>query len=174
MLTKADIEKFFLAEKQTGLLILIIGAIALVLGVIFMLVFRTALFKGVAWPLLLIGGFELFVGFSIYKRADAERIRLVYSYDMNPSVLKQEELPRLQHATSQMNIYRMVELGLALLGLILMIYFRSEAERSFWVGLGLSLIIQCMIMFVIETGALNRAKEYTRKLSAYLAAWPQN
>ena len=173
MLTKPDIEKYFMAEKQAGLLVLVIGVIAVLIGLIFFLVLKTNLFKGAAIPLLVLGALECFVGYSIYKRSDADRISNVYAYDMNPQQLRTEELPRMETVNKNFVIYKGVEVGLAVLGIILMILYRGQAERSFWVGFGLTLVIQGVLLFGMETIATQRAKDYTRKLSAYLAAWPQ-
>jgi hypothetical protein len=48
MLTKADIEKYFLAEKQAGLFFLVIGIIAILLAFAFFFYWKTSLFKGMA------------------------------------------------------------------------------------------------------------------------------
>lgn len=173
MLNKPDIERYFLAEKQAALLLLIIGIIAVLIGILCFFVFKGNLLKGAAVPLLAIGLFECIAGNSIYKRSDADRVRIVYAYDMNPPLLKTEELPRMQALNKNFRMYQAVEFGLAVLGILLMIYFHGQAHRSFWVGFGLTLIIQSVLMFGIETMAAHRSKEYTRKLSAYLAAWPQ-
>lgn len=173
MLTKSDIEKYFLDEKQGALLVLIIGCIAILLGLIFFFAFRTSLFKGAAVPLLALGIMECFVGYGIFKRSDEDRINLVYAYDMDPSQLKTEELPRMKELNKRFMIYQSVEIGFVLAGIILMILFNGRTERSFWVGFGLTLVIQGVLLFGIETMASQHAKEYTRKLSAYLAAWPQ-
>lgn len=173
MLTKPDIERYFLAEKQAGLLVLIIGVIAILIGLVFFFVFKSPLFRGAAIPLVALGLLECIVGNSIHKKSDDDRVRLVYAYDMNPQLLKTDELPRMQTVNKKFGIYQSVEIGLAVLGIILMICFSGEAHRSFWVGFGLTLIIQSVLLFGLETIATHRAKEYTRKLSGYLAAWPQ-
>ena len=173
MLTKADIEKYFMAEKQAGLIVLIIGLIAIVLALIFFFAIRTGLFKGAAIPFLFLGLMECMIGYAIYNRSDNDRIKNVYAYDMNPQQLKTEELPRLQKLDKHFVVYKSVEVGFALLGIIIMLLFLGQAEKSFWVGLGLALLIQGILLFGIETIASQRAKEYTRKLSAWLAAWPQ-
>lgn len=173
MLTKPDIERYFLAEKQAALLLLIIGIIAVLIGIVCFFLFKGSLFRGAAVPLLAFGLFECITGNAIYKRSDADRVRIVYAYDMNPPLLKTDELPRMQALNKTLGVYQAVELALLVLGIILMIYFRGEAQRSFWIGFGLTLIIQSVLMFGMETMAAHRSKEYTRKLSAYLAAWPQ-
>lgn len=172
MLTKPDIEKYFLAEKQAALIVLIIGAIAVLLALIFFFAFRTSLFKGAAVPLLALGILECIVGYTIHKKSDADRVRIVYAFDMNPQQLKSEELPRMQEVNKKFGTYQAFEIGLVVIGIVLLIMYRGQTERTFWVGLGLGLIIQGILLFGMETISTQRAKEYTRKLSAWLATWP--
>src|SRR5437762_4412597 len=96
MFSKQDIEKYFLAEKQLGLLFIVVGAVAIVLAIIFFFLLKTSFYKGAAIPLLVIGLIQLIAGTTVYKRSDNDRIRNVYAYDMNPGQLKNEELPRMQ------------------------------------------------------------------------------
>lgn len=168
MLTKADIEKYFMAEKQAALVVLIIGVVAIVLSLVFLLALRTNLFKGAAIPLLVLGLMQCAVGYSIYKRSDGDRIRNVYAYDMNPDQLRKEELPRMQKVEKHFVIYKAVEIGFAVIGIILIFLYKGQPEKSFWVGFGLTLLIQGVLLFGIESIASQRARSYTLQLSAWL------
>ena len=84
MLTRADIEKYFLAEKQTGLIFIVIGVVAILLAIGFFFYWKTSLFKGMAIPLLIFGLLEAIAGYTIYNRSDKQRIDNVYAFDMNP------------------------------------------------------------------------------------------
>ncbi|NML19727.1 hypothetical protein HHL16_02525 [Pseudoflavitalea sp. G-6-1-2] len=170
MLTKADIEKYFMAEKQAGLIVLIIGLVAIVLALVFFFALRTNLFKGAAVPLLLLGLMECAIGFSIYRKSDGDRIRNVYAYDMNPDQLRNEELPRMQKVEKHFVIYKVAELGFAIIGIVLIFLYKAQPEKSFWVGLGLTLLIQGVLLFGMETIAAQRAKVYTQKLAEWLTA----
>ena len=55
MLTKADIEKYFIAEKQESLVFLVIGIAAILLALIFYFAVKTQVFRGAAMPLLVLG-----------------------------------------------------------------------------------------------------------------------
>ena len=169
MLTKADIEKFFLAEKQAGLIMLIIGIIAVVVAIIFF--FKGNFYKGAAIPLLLIGFFEVFTGYGIYKRSDEHRIKSVYAYDMNPGELQSKELPGMQKALKGIETFRWIELGLLVVGLALVLVYRSHPDKSFWYGLGMGLAIQSLIMFVMETQAQKNVKNYTQQLGTFVAKY---
>ena len=167
MLTKTDIEKYFLAEKQVGLIFFIIGIIALVLALVFFLILRTNFYKGAAIPLLLFGLIELVIGFTMWKRSDGDRIRNVYAYDMNPQELKEKELPRMQKVTKSFTIYKWVEVTLIITGIVLIVLYRTKPEKAFWFGLGITLTLQVLLMFGADNMAEKRAKEYTSKLETY-------
>ena len=66
MFSKQDIEKYFLAEKQLGLSFIVIGAIAMVLAIVFYLVLKTSFYKGAAIPLLGIGLIQLVASMSLF------------------------------------------------------------------------------------------------------------
>ncbi len=90
MFTKADIEKYFNAEKAESLLFLGIGIAGIIVAVLFLFVLKTQFYKGAAVPLLLVGVVMGIVGYTVYTRSDGDRIRNVYAYDMNPGELKEK------------------------------------------------------------------------------------
>ena len=73
MFTKADIEKYFMAEKTFGLVFAIVGIAAVVAALLFYFSLKTNFYKGAAVPLLLTGLlFDLRVvggGFAILLRS---------------------------------------------------------------------------------------------------------
>jgi len=168
MFTKADIEKYFMAEKQAGMFFMVIGVIALLLAIAFFFFLKTGFYKGAAIPLLLIGLIELAVGFTVYKRSDADRIRNVYAYDMNPGQLQNQELPRMKTVNRNFIIYRWVEIVLVVCGLALIYFFRSNPTQAFWFGIGLTLSIQAIIMLVADQAAETRAKLYTKGMEQFI------
>ena len=169
MFTKADIEKYFLAEKQAGLLFLVIGAAAVVLAIIFFFALKTNFYKGAALPLLIVGLLECVIGFTVYKRSDGDRVRNVYAYDMNPGQLKQEELPRMKKVTRSFVMIKWVEIVLALAGIGLAFYCKAHPEKSFWYGLGITLAIQAIIALGADYYAEKRALVYTKGLESHLS-----
>ena len=85
MFTKADIEKYFNAEKQESLLFMLIGVAGIIAALVFFFFLKTNFHKGAAIPFMLVGLLLAMVGYIVYKRRDDDRIRNVYAYDMNPS-----------------------------------------------------------------------------------------
>jgi len=168
MLTKADIEKYFIAEKGESLLFLIIGLAAIVLVIFSYLSLKTSFWKGAAIPLLLIGIIQAIVGYTVYARSDEQRINNVYAYDMNPDRLRNEELPRMQAVNKRFTLYRWIEIVFIICGLILVFVQRNESPRSFWYGLGLALAIQSAIMLAADYFAEKRAQVYANQLQDFV------
>jgi len=168
MFSKQDIEKYFLEEKQLGLLFIIIGSVAVVLAIIFYFFMKAPFYKGAAVSLLLMGLVQLVLGFTVYNRSDEDRARNVYAYDMNPGQLKNEELPRIKKVLSNFTIIKWVEMALLVTGLVLILYYRSNAEKTFWYGLALALTVQVLILFIGDASAERRAKLYTTGLETFV------
>ena len=168
MFTKADIENYFLAEKQESILFIFVGIVAILLALLFLLLMRGPFYKGAALPLLLVGLLQLGAGYTVYKRSDDDRMRNVYAYDMNPGQLKNEELPRIQKVNSHFVIYRWTEIVLLLTGLALLFYFKPQPSGQFWFGLGLTLAIEAAIMLGADYVAEQRAHSYTKGIESFL------
>jgi hypothetical protein len=169
MFTKADIEKYFMAEKQESLLFVGVGIAAIVLAVVFYFVCKTPFYRGAAIPLLLVGLLLGVVGFTVYKRSDSDRLRNVYAYDMNPGELKGKEMPRMATVMKNFVIYRYTEILLAIIGTVLFFYFRNNAARQFWCGLGCTLAIMALIALAADYFAEKRGKVYINGLQGFVS-----
>ena len=168
MFTKTDIEKYFNGEKSESLLFLSIGMAGVVAAVFFFFALKTNFYKGVAIPLLLIGLLLGIVGFTVYNRSDADRIRNVYAYDANPSELKMKELPRMQAVMKNFVIYRWVEIVLAITGIVLFVYFRSNPAQIFWKGVGLTLAIMALLALTADYFAEVRGRIYINGIESFV------
>lgn len=168
MFSKADIEKYFVAEKQESLLFLCIGIAAIILAAVFFFALKPAFYKGAALPLLLIGIIQIVVGYTVYARSDSDRTRNVYAYDMNPGELQTKELQRMQAVNKNFVLYRYVEIALALTGIALVFIFKSNNEKSFWVGLGFTLAVQSLLMLGADFFAEKRAHVYTSGIENFV------
>ena len=167
MFTKAEIEKYFIAEKQESLLFLIIGIAAVVASLIFFFAIKTSFYKGTAIPLLIVGLLLGIVGYTVYKRSDGDRLRNVYAYDMNPSELKQKELPRMRAVMKNFVRYRYTEILLFLSGAGLYIYFTRNASNAFWRGLGLGLAVMALLVLFADYFAEKRGKQYIEGIGSF-------
>jgi membrane protein implicated in regulation of membrane protease activity len=169
MLTPNDIEEYFAAEKQAGMAFLIIGVIAVVLGVVFIFVFKTAFYKGAAIPLIAIGLIQGIAGATVFRRSDQDRIRNVYAYTMNPAQLREKELPRMIKVNRNFRILKVVEIIFIITGLLLIILFRTKPGFIVWKGIGITLLLQSILVLGADILAEKRALIYTRKLAEFVA-----
>jgi predicted membrane channel-forming protein YqfA (hemolysin III family) len=168
MFTKADIEKYFIAEKQESLLFVVIGIIAILLALWFYFFLKANFYKGAALPLLVIGLIQLVVGYTVYQRSDGDRVKMVYACDMDPGKLKNEELPRMQTVNRNFIIYRWVEILLLATGTVLVLCFKSKPSGAFWCGLGITLALQAALMLGADAIAEKRATTYTKGLESFV------
>jgi drug/metabolite transporter (DMT)-like permease len=170
MFGTSDIEKYFNSEKQESILFFAIGITGIITAVIFSFFFKTNFYKGAAIPLLLIGLMLGIVGFTVYKRSDANRIRNVYAYGLNPTELQQKEIPRMKTVMNNFVVYRWVEIVLALAGVALILFFKDNADQLFWKGLGLTLAIMALIALTADYFAEKRGKIYLKGLQEFTQA----
>ena len=168
MFSKTDIEKYFNAEKNASLLFITIGAAAIIAAIIFFFFIKTNFYKGAAIPLLVIGLLVGIVGFTVYKRSDADRIRNVYAYDLNPAELKQKEIPRMQTVIKNFIVYRYVEILLALVGIGLFFYFKNNDALQLWKGFGLTLTIMALLALTADYFAAQRGEVYRKGLQSFI------
>lgn len=170
MFSKTDIEKYFLAEKNFGLVFSIVGMVTIIIAVIFFLSLKTNLYKGAAIPLLLAGLLFGIAGFSVYKKSDKDRLKNVYALDMNPGELKNKELPRMEKVMKNFVALKYAESALFLLGLILFIYFRNDELQTFWKGFGISLALMALLAWGADHFAERRAALYYNGLKSFLVS----
>jgi predicted membrane channel-forming protein YqfA (hemolysin III family) len=168
MFTKQDIERYFIAEKQESLIFIIIGGLAIVLALVAWFYGKASFFRGAAIPLLIVGLIQGIVGYTVYKRSDDDRVRNVYAYDMNPGQLKSDELPRMEKVNKNFDIYFGIEVALAVLGVVLVIYFRRKPAQLFWYGFGVALAIQALVMLTADYFAEKRADKYTAGIEEFV------
>ena len=167
MFTKAEIEKYFNAEKQESLLFMLIGVAGIIAALVFFFFLKTNFYKGAAIPFMLFGLLLAMVGYIVYKRSDADRQRNVYAYDMNPTELKDKELPRMKAVMKNFIIYRYTEIFLFLVGTTLYIYFIRDFTKDFWRGFGLALAIMAILALTADFFAEKRGKVYMKGLEIY-------
>jgi len=168
MLTKNEIEKYFNAEKNESMLFIAIGIAAIVLAIVFFFYLKSNWYKGAAIPFMVVGLMHLVIGSIVFKRSDTDRIRVNYAYDMNPSELSTKEIPRMALVNKNFIIYRYTEIVLLLIGFALYFFFRSNPDKSFWVGLGVALAIEAAVSLGTDFFAERRATAYTIQLEQFV------
>ena len=168
MLTKAGIEQYFVAQKQAGLVFLLIGLAAILVALASWFYYKTPFWRGAALPLLVIGLMQVAAGYIIYRQSDPLRISAVYALDMNPLQLKEQELPRMYSVQQRFNGYRVVQWILLGAGIGLLLLFRRNPDAAFWYGLGSTLALQAAVLLIIYYFAWERARIYTAQLESFV------
>jgi hypothetical protein len=171
MLTKPDIEKYFIAEKQEALLFLIIGIASIIIPLLLYIFYKTNFIKGFCMPFVTIGIIQCVVGYTVYKRSDADRTTNVYNYDMNPNYFANTELPRMQKVNNSFNLYKYIEIALLIVA-VGIIFFKQSAflhtQNSLWLGIAIALAIQSFTMLIADMVAQQRALLYTQQIEAFI------
>ncbi|MCU0388386.1 MAG: hypothetical protein MUE71_07240 [Chitinophagaceae bacterium] len=168
MFTKADVEAYFNGEKQESLLFMIIGVVAVLAATFLFFYLKHQWAKGAAIPVLLIGIIQLVVGYTVFSRSDEQRKDIVYKMDMNTDALAKEELPRMEKVMKNFAAYRYTEIGLLLTGAVLFVFFRSNPDKQFWMGIGAGLALQAALMLLADGLAERRGHKYLEGMKGYL------
>lgn len=166
------IYKYFVAEKQESLLFLIIGIAAIMAGIIFLVFIKSnpAFFKGAAIPLLVIGIIQCVVGVTVYSRSGRQMKDVAYNMGMEPKLFAtQQELPRMKKVMKSFAVYRWTEIAFIITGLVLIFLFRTNPDRAFWYGLGITLAIQGVLMLGADYFAEKRGGIYTEEIKKMTA-----
>jgi predicted membrane channel-forming protein YqfA (hemolysin III family) len=160
------VHKYFMAEKQAGLLFLIIGSVAVLLSVVFFFFIKSnpSFYKGMAAPLIVIGLLQLVVGIAVFNRSDKQRMDVSYKIGMDPGFVKNTEQPRMEKVQQNFSIYKYAEIALLIAGIVLIVLYRTNADKSFWYGLGIALAIQCVICLTADVVAAKRGEAYLNRL----------
>lgn len=160
------VHKYFMAEKQAGLLFLIIGSVAVLLSVVFFFFIKTnpSLYKGMAVSLVVIGLLQLIIGYTIHHRSDKQRMDVAYHIGMDPGFIKNTEQPRMEKVQSNFTVYKYAEIALLVAGIVLIVLFRTNADKQFWYGLGIALAIQSVICLGADMSAAKRGDRYLKEL----------
>ena len=168
MFSKTDIEQYFSAEKQAGLIFLSFGIVAVIAAIVLLFVLKTPFYKGAAIPMIIVGLIAGGIGFTIYKRSDDDRIRNVYAYDLNPDDLKQKEYPRMQKVMKSFRVIIIAEVVFLIVAVFLFFYFRTNTAQQLWSGVGAGLLIMAIVALILDISAQRRAAVYIKGLETFI------
>ena len=164
MNNKIDFIKiFFTEEKIESLIFIFLGIIAICLAFIFLFVIKYSFYKGIAYPLLIIGIIQLTFGSLSFLKSDSDMKRKEFYNKNQTEYIIQNELPRMEIVIKNLIIYKWIEISLMLLGVFLYFCFRYSTQK-FWKGLGLGLLIQALIMLSLDFVAERRSVTYLNKI----------
>ncbi len=159
------IEKYFSGEKGESYLFLIMGIIALIFALYFVLFLKQPFWKGVAIPFVVIAILEITVGATIVARTPADKLRVETIIKNEPSKINSEEIPRMQKVMKNFIVFRYTEIVLILIGIILMY---ALPQYNFWKGIGLGLFLQASIVLALDFFAEKRGSYYLDYLTEFV------
>ena len=157
-----SVVKYFNGEKAESYIFILIGLIAFVMAIYFILGLKTSFWRGVAIPFILVAGLEFIVGYTIVIRSPKDIKRVENYIKSDPQNIKTLEIPRVEKVMNNFIIFRYVEIALIILGIALMY---SSIHDTFWRGIGLGLFIQASIVLSLDFFAERRGYIYLEHLT---------
>jgi hypothetical protein len=153
---------YFNGEKAESYIFIIIGVIAFAFALYFFFALKTAFWKGVSIPFILVALLELVVGYAIVTRSPTDIQRVETFLQKDPHNIKMLEIPRMEKVMKNFIFFRCVEIVLIILGIALMY---SSLIDTFWRGIGLGLFIQASIVLCLDFFAERRGFSYLQHLN---------
>ncbi|MBI3520037.1 MAG: hypothetical protein HY062_11855 [Bacteroidetes bacterium] len=163
------ITTYFSEERIQSLCMGIIGVTAILLALMFLFIIKYSFFKGLAVPLLMVGIIQLTVGTVVFVRSPKDLIRVQEFIEQYPQKIQTEELPRLEKVIHHFTIYKWIELSVMFMAIVLICVFYNSSQ-TFWKGLGLGLLLQAGLVFVVDVVSEKRAEVYREQLLSVFEA----
>ncbi len=149
--------KYFSAEKSESILFIVIGIIAIALSIYFQFFQKDSFYRGMILPLVGIGFIQIVVGSTVFFRSPKD-IKTAQTYlEDSTQILKEKELPRMDTVMKNFKTYKWVEIAFILIGVGLLIYFKTN---TYGAGLGVGMLFQGTAMLILDIFAERRGIEY--------------
>ncbi len=157
------IAKYFNAEKQESLLFIGAGILSLMIGFVFLTKVSKSFYHGMSYPMFVIALIFINVGLTIFIRSPKD-IQRVESYlkELKQSKILSEEIPRMKKVIKSFEMYRWIEFGLMIAGLVIIL---AHKNPDFWKGFGAGLFMMASIALLFDFFAERRGKVYLERLS---------
>ncbi|WP_088286316.1 hypothetical protein [Ideonella sp. A 288] len=148
---------YFGAERAGALLLLAIGLVAMEASMTFWRKSRLPQAKGAAATLALVAALQLSVGTIVFVRSPADQQRVSLAIQHNRLHIERHEIPRMQQVMHHFELYRGIEIGVLVVGLLLAVFAR---RGSFARGAGMGLVPQSVAMLGLDALAEQRGAAY--------------
>jgi hypothetical protein len=170
MLSRTEIERYFSAEKQIGLIFMVFSILAIAVAVYLYFIRQTDLLKGFSIPLLLLGILFFTQGRTLHGRADGLKTTNVQAFESKSADIKEKELPRIKKVLDDIAGYRLLEIGFLAAAALITFYLRSKRpELNFWYGLTLSIAITAICSHGLNFMVKKQARDYAQKVESFVA-----
>jgi len=151
------IKDYFNAEKFESIFFIAVGVIAILFALWFWFKVKESFYSGIAYPLALIAIVQIVVGVSVFLRSPKDISRVEEYFVSDKSKIAEVEIPRMNTVMKNFVIYRYLEIGLIITGLLL--YFIIN-KNELLKGIGFGLAIQSLLMLILDFFAEKRGTEY--------------
>jgi hypothetical protein len=151
------IQKYFYAERFESLIFMGVGAAAIVLALYGWFYKADPLWKGIAYPLVIIGLIQIAVGSTVFFRTPSDILRVTEIVEKDSDRIRSEELPRMEAVLKNFVTIRYVEIAMVGIGAVLIIIFGGS---PFWKGVGAGLAVQAAVSLLLDFFAEKRGHEY--------------
>ncbi|MBC7654681.1 MAG: hypothetical protein H7098_09445 [Oligoflexus sp.] len=167
MFTKEDIEQYFNAFKNEQIFLMVLGAIALIVAIVFFVSIKTQWYKGFALPLAVFAIIHLGAGISNYQKADVLRIRNVYNYSLHPELLS-NELGRIIEMKKNYRLLIYVNISIIFAAAFIFFYFKKKEGNNYYMGMAASLFLVAVLSVAVYSVLKSRSIEYERGIISYV------
>ena len=157
------IQSYIRAEKQESYFFLTAGIVACTVGGWFLLSAWPPFYTGLSIPLILVGIIQVTVGATVARRSDRQAEDLEALLAEGPAEFRRQEAPRMAAVMRNFVIYRWVEIGFVVVGLVLAFL---NHEMNFAKGLGWGMFGQGALMLLLDFFAEKRGRAYARFVNA--------
>lgn len=157
------ISDYFLQVRIGHYFELGIGLISITLALFFLIVIKYSFFKGVAYPILMIGIFQVIASASniLNTNLEKEPFQLIVKQDIEN--IKTNEVPKMENKLKSFTRHMIIYGIIMFTGMILFFYFRSS-QTQFWRGFGLGLVCQSVLMLILTYSAQDGVRVYIDQL----------
>jgi hypothetical protein len=155
-----SMHNYFREEKTEALFFLIAGIFSLGLSVWAFFINRERFFVGLAIPVLVVGLIQLVVGATVYFRTQQQVAGLEEVFATDPAKFAASELERMIAVMNNFRIYKWVEIGFVVSGLLLIIF----NVQGFVQGIAVGLLLQGSVMLSLDIVAERRGLNYQQEI----------
>ncbi len=106
---------------------------------------------------------QISVGLGVGLRTPKQAEDLEAQFTTAPALFRQVEIPRMEAVMKYFRLYKMVEIALAIIGLLLTYLLH---EMMFWYAFGIGLLAQAGIVLVLDLLAERRGEMYLNAIRA--------
>lgn len=160
-----DMHRYYTGEKRGGLWLLSIGAPSIAAGT-GLLFHEGEFYRGLAYPLLVLGAAELIGGVAFYLNTNRRVPRFEKQLAIDPRAYRDSESARMLRVGRELRLLEGVEIAFIIAGAT-MTSIGALEKRDLLAGIGTGVMIQSAVLFIYDQLAARRAQRYGESLTRF-------